>query len=55
MLAGCMVVNGALRPLAYSVSLLRDYVGKVHRLDGGRSQQSSGIRVGLDVLLWLKV
>ena len=51
----CSVINGLLVSLVgYSISLLR-WLGKVHRLDGGRSQQLIGIRVGLDVLLWLKV
>ncbi len=54
--AGLLVVNVAsLRPLITLSPSCAGYVGKVHRLDGGRSQQSRGIRVGLDVLLRLKV
>ena len=51
-----LVVNVAsLRALVTLSPSCAGYVGKVHRLDGGRSQQSRGIRVGLDVLLRLKV
>ena len=45
----------SLRSLITQSPSCAGYVGKVHRLDGGRSQQLSGIRVGLGVLLWLKV